>query len=450
MADIVIVDDEEKIGKLLAAELGDEGHGVVRTTSPKDALRMVQEKKPDVLITDLRMDGMDGISLLKEAKSVSPGTDVIVMTAYASVETAIAALREGAYDYLIKPFQTEELLMLVTRLEERRRLQSENLALRSYLSENLTEDIVGESPAMKRIKEIIQGLSHSDAAVLIRGESGTGKELVAKAVHKTSTRAEGPFIALNCAAIPESLLESELFGYEKGAFTGAVKRKIGHFQLADNGTLFLDEIGDLPLSLQAKLLRVLETHIITPLGSEKDTKINIRLISATHRPLESAIQDGAFREDLFYRLNVFPITLPPLRDRREDVAGIARHFLDAWGRPIEELSAEALSKLTRYDWPGNIRELRNVLERSTIIRPAGTISGDDILLTDVVPARSGGTPDGVSEPDSILNILDLGELEKRAIAKALDVASGNKSEAARLLGITRRALYGRLERYGID
>ncbi|MGD8414768.1 MAG: sigma-54 dependent transcriptional regulator, partial [Candidatus Latescibacterota bacterium] len=321
MADIVIVDDEEKIGVLLAAELGDEGHKVTRTTSPENALRMVRDNKPDVLITDLRMDVMDGISLLREAKAASPATDVIVMTAYASVETAIAALREGAYDYLTKPFQTEELLIVVSRLEERRRLQNENRALRSYLSENLTEDIVGDSPAMRKIKEIIQGLSNSDASVLIRGESGTGKELVAKAVHKTSARRDGPFIALNCAAIPESLLESELFGYEKGAFTGAVKRKIGHFQLADNGTLFLDEIGDLPLSLQAKLLRVLETRVITPLGSEKDTKINIRLISATHRSLEAAIEDGTFREDLFYRLNVFPITLPTLRDRREDIAG---------------------------------------------------------------------------------------------------------------------------------
>lgn len=446
MADILIVDDEEKIGRLLAAELGDEGHSVTRTTSPAEALDTVRKKKPDVLITDLRMDGMDGISLLKESRAASPGTDVIVMTAYASVETAIAALREGAYDYLTKPFQTEELIMRVSRLEERRRLQTENRALRSYLSENLSEKLVGDSPAMKRIKEIIQGLSKSDAAVLIMGESGTGKELVAKAVHKTSSRADGPFIALNCAAIPESLLESELFGYEKGAFTGAVRRKIGHFHLADNGTLFLDEIGDLPLSLQAKLLRVLETHVITPLGSEKQTKINIRLISATNRPLELAIQDGSFREDLFYRLNVFPIALPPLRERREDVAGIARHFLIGWGRPTQDLSAEAVAKLTRYDWPGNIRELRNVLERSTIIRPAGAISADDILLTDVVRGWTGRA----TEADPIHNTLDLNELEQRAIKKALEVAAGNKSEAARLLGITRRALYGRLERYGID
>ena len=444
MADIVIVDDEEKIGKLLAAELGDEGHMVFRTTDPKEALVLVGKYKPDVLITDLRMEGMDGIALLQEAKTASPGTDVIVITAYASVETAISAMRAGAYDYLTKPFQTEELLMLVSRLEEKRLLQSENRALRSYLSEQLDEKLVGGSPAMTRIKEIIQGLGRSDATVLIRGESGTGKELVAKAVHKTSRRADGPFIALNCAAIPETLLESELFGYEKGAFTGADRRKIGHFQLAHGGTLFLDEIGDLPMSLQAKLLRVLENKTITPLGGERDVKIDIRLVSATHRQLEMAIRDGGFREDLFYRLNVFPITLPPLRDRRDDVAAISRHFFAGWGRPIDDLTDEALAKLVRHDWPGNIRELRNVLERATIMRPEGSVSAADILLTDA--AETGQSAAAGPPPDT----LDLNELEKAAILRALDAAGGNKSEAARLLGITRRALYGRLERYGIE
>jgi len=444
MAEIIIVDDEEKIGKLLAAELRDEGHNAVHTTTPEDALRMVKENQPEVLITDLRMEGMDGITLLKESKVASPATDVIVMTAYASVETAIAAMREGAYDYVTKPFQTEELLMLVSRLEQNRQLQSENQALRSYISQSVAEEIVGDSGEMLRIKEIIGGLSRSDAAVLIRGESGTGKELVAKAIHKSSARADGPFIALNCAAIPETLLESELFGYEKGAFTGAVRRKIGHFQLADKGTLFLDEIGDLPPSLQAKLLRVLENQTISPLGGEKEVKIDMRLISATHRALEAAIQDGSFREDLYYRLNVFPITLPPLRNRREDVDAIARHFLAGLGRAPEDLTEEALGRLVQYDWPGNIRELRNVLERATIIRPSGPISRHDILLTDALTGHS----DGATRPAP--DTFDLAELEKQAILKALDAASGNKSEAARLLGITRRALYGRLERYGID
>lgn len=447
MAEIVIVDDEEKIGKLLAAELGDEGHNTTITTSPEEALLLVKKGQPDILITDLRMKGMDGITLLKQTRVVSPGTDVIVMTAYASVETAITAMREGAYDYLTKPFQTEELLLLISRLEERRSLQTENQALRSYISADAGEEIIGTSPVMAKIKEIIHGLSNSDVSVLIRGESGTGKELIARAIHNTSRRSEGPFIALNCAAIPETLLESELFGYEKGAFTGANKRKIGFFQLADKGTLFLDEIGDLPASLQAKLLRVLENHTITPLGGEKDFKVDLRLVSATHQPLEAAIQTGGFREDLFYRLNVFPVVLPPLRERRDDIPALARFFLAGWGRAPESLSDDAVDRLMSYDWPGNIRELRNVLERATIIRPEGTIGNADILMENSVLGTSGQvTPTNGMEPET----LELVEIEKLAIKKALAAAGGNKSEAARLLGITRRALYGRLERYGIE
>jgi DNA-binding NtrC family response regulator len=440
MANILIVDDEAKIGKLLSAELGDEGHRTSHTTDPKEALRIVREQQPDILITDLRMDGMDGISLLKKTREVSPGTDVIVMTAYASIETAIETMREGAYDYIIKPFKTEELLLLVSRLEEKRRLQTENQDLRSYLSGEMGEEIVGSSPAMMAVKRIIQGLAKSNAAVLIRGDSGTGKELVARAIHRVSLRASGPFIALNCAAIPETLLESELFGYERGAFTGATRRKIGHFQLAHRGTLFLDEIGDLPMILQAKLLRVLENGVIQPLGSEKEVTVDIRLISATHRALEKEIRENAFREDLYYRLNVFPIALPPLRERKEDIPAIAAHFLSAWRRKPSDLSVAARQKLLGYHWPGNIRELRNVLERSTILRPEGSIGADDIRLGDL--AGEAPTPES--------HTLNLEEIEKRAIQKALAEAGGNKSEAARLLGITRRALYGRLGRFGLE
>jgi two-component system response regulator AtoC len=440
MADILIVDDEQKIGKLLADELNDAGHHAAFTTSPGEALRRVEEHSPEILITDLRMAEMDGITLLKRVRAAAGTTDVIVMTAYASVETAIETMREGAYDYIIKPFTTEELLILVSRLEERRSLQAENTDLKSYLSQRLDEDIIGSSQPMTRIKEIIQGLSGSDAAVIIRGESGTGKELVAKAIHKASRRADGPFIALNCAAIPETLLESELFGYEKGAFTGAGRRKMGHFQLAHRGTLFLDEIGDLPASLQAKLLRVLEDNRITPLGGERDIQVDIRLISATHRALEQEIESGSFREDLFYRLNVFPIVLPPLRERKEDIADIAAHFLSGWGRAGEDLGESALMKLTSYHWPGNIRELRNVLERAIILRPQGAITADDVLLGELAAP---------SEAPAV-GTLNLADVEKQVILQALDRASGNKSEAARLLGITRRALYGRLERYGID
>jgi len=440
MADILIVDDEEKIGKLIADELADDGHTASYTTRPEEALARVRAKAPDILITDLRMEGMDGITLLKKARATSPSTDVIVMTAYASVATAVETMREGAYDYIIKPFTTEELLLVIARLEENRRLQTENRDLKSYLSQSLSEDIVGSSPAIARVKKIIEGLAASDAPVIVRGESGTGKELVAKAIHKSSKRSEGPFIALNCAAIPEGLLESELFGYEKGAFTGASRRKLGHFQLASKGTLFLDEIGDLSPSLQAKLLRVLEDMRVTPLGAERGVRVDVRLISATHRPLEAEIERGSFREDLFYRLNVFPIALPPLRERVEDIAEIAAHFLTGWGRPTGDLGGDAIARLQSYSWPGNIRELRNVLERAVILRPAGTITAEDILLGEL-PARGGPPPE---------ESLNLAEVEKRVILRALEQAAGNKSEAARLLGITRRALYGRLERLGIE
>ncbi len=445
MADILIVDDEQKIGKLLTDELNDAGHRASFTTQPAEALERVQADSPDILITDLRMAGMDGITLLKKVRETAPATDVVVMTAYASVETAIETMREGAYDYIIKPFTTEELLILVSRLEEKRQLQAENTGLKTYLSGRHDDDITGSSSAITRVKELIQGLSASDAAVLIRGESGTGKELVAKAIHKTSRRAEGPFIALNCAAIPETLLESELFGYEKGAFTGAIRRRMGHFHLAHNGTLFLDEIGDLPASLQAKLLRVLEDNRITPLGAERAIQIDIRIISATNHALEHEIEVGTFREDLFYRLNVFPISLPPLRDRKEDIRDITSRFLGEWGRSAGDVGESAHMKLMSYHWPGNIRELRNVLERSVILRPVGTIGADDILLGDgPAPANTGGA--GAIATSS----LNLADVERQVILQALERSDGNKSEAARLLGITRRSLYGRLERYDID
>ena len=439
MTEILVVDDERKMCKLLEGQLTDAGHTAKSTTSPNEALRTIQSHPPDIVITDLRMEEMDGITLLKKAKAVSPATDFVVMTAYATVETALETMRQGAYDYIIKPFTTDELLMLIERIEQKRRLEAENTELRSYLSKGIDDEIIGKSAGIMQVKKLISDLSSSDAPVLIRGESGTGKELVAKAVHHTSKRTDGPFIAINCAAIPETLLESELFGYERGAFTGAIKRKLGHFQMAGGGTLFLDEIGDLPPSLQSKLLRVLEDHRFTPLGSVKEIEADIRVITATNRPLEEAIQTGGFREDLYYRINVFPIDLPPLRERREDIRDISHHLLRLSGRKPEDLGEEALRKLRGYTWPGNIRELKNVLERALIVRPEGLIKGEDILLT------STRAPD--TDP---LEGLNLEEMERYLILRALKTTYGNKSEAARLLGITRRALYGRLERYGID
>jgi DNA-binding NtrC family response regulator len=441
MASIIIVDDEPKISKLLSAELQDAGHDAVGLTSPREALDRVKTDAPDILLTDLRMEEMDGITLLKKSREALPTLDVVVMTAYATVETAIETMKQGAYDYIIKPFTTEELLVVIDRIDTRRRLQTENEALRSYIAGTIDDEIIGSSDAIMRVKALIQNLSQSEAPVLIRGESGTGKELVAKAVHTTSQRAGGPFIAINCAAIPDSLLESELFGYERGAFTGANKKKLGHFQLASKGTLFLDEIGDLPASLQSKLLRVLEDNHVRPLGSEKEVTVDVRLITATNRPLEDDITQGSFREDLYYRVNVFPIELPPLRDRREDISPIASYIFNRMGRDPRNISDEALRKLQLYNWPGNIRELKNVLERAVIVRPAGSVTADDIILGAARPS---------DKADDGLTSLNLEEMEKHLMEKALRITAGNKSEAARLLGITRRALYGRLERYGME
>jgi len=314
--------------------------------------------------------------------------------------------------------------------------------LRVALARGSTDELVGTSAATEEVRGLIAGLAHSDAPVLIRGESGTGKEVIARAVHRASKRAGGPLIAVNCAAIPDTLLESELFGYEKGAFTGAVRNKPGQFQLADQGTLFLDEIGDLPAALQAKLLRVLESKCFTPLGGVKEVRVDVRLISATHRVLEDEIARGAFRQDLYYRLNVFPIVMAPLRERREDVRPLARHFLAEWGRSPDALGEDAVARLVAHEWPGNVRELRNVLERAVIVRPEGRIGASDILT-----ASARGTS-GVNT--TAIPTLNLEDAEKELIQRALAAAGGNKSEAARLLGITRRALYGRLERYGLE
>ena len=379
---------------------------------------------------------------MKEIRRRFPSVDVVVMTAYASIETAIQTMREGAYDYIVKPFRTEEVLHVVTRIEDKRRLEAENRGLRGALARNTGDELVGASPAMDEVRALISGLAHSDAPVLIRGESGTGKEVVARAVHRASRRSAGPMIAVNCAAIPETLLESELFGYEKGAFTGATRNKLGLFHLADHGTLFLDEIGDLPASLQAKLLRVLESKCFTPLGGVKETQVDVRLISATHRALEDEIARGTFRQDLFYRLNVFPIVIAPLRERRGDVRILARHFLAEWGRSPDDLGEDAVARLVAHSWPGNVRELRNVLERAVIVRRDGRIGASDILL-----AAPRGLAGAAAPATPTLNLEDA---EKELIQRALDAAAGNKSEAARLLGITRRALYGRLERYGLE
>ena len=442
MSKIVIVDDEIKITQLLSERIEDEGHSVTTFSSAEEALPFIEHNNTDIVLCDLRLGGMDGLELLKRAKRVAPMTDFVMMTAYASANTAVEAMREGAYEYLIKPFQMEEVILLLRRIQDRRDLVSENRALRERISDAATaRRIVGESPAIKRIREMILKVGPSGAPVLVQGESGTGKELVAAEIHMSSTRAKNSFIVINCAAVPETLIESELFGYEKGAFTGASQNKPGMFKLADTGTLFLDEIGDLSLGLQAKLLRAIEAGEFIPLGASKPIHVDVRIVAATNQDLEELAGEGRFREDLFYRLNVFPIRIQPLRERREDIIPIAESFLKSWNLSSNALNSEVHEKLISYDWPGNVRELRNILERAVILAGHDVIQPEHITITD---SRSANLPE--DRLRSIVGEKTLPEIERIMIELALERTSGNKSRAAEMLGITRRTLYGRLEK----
>ena len=442
MSKIVIIDDEMKITQLLSERIEEEGHSVTTFSNGEEALPFIGRGDSDIVLCDLRLGGMNGLELLKSAKRVAPTTDFVMMTAYASASTAVEAMREGAYEYLIKPFQMEEVILLLRRIQDRRDLMSENLALRERISDAAAAGrIVGESAAIKSIREMILKVGPSDAPVLVQGESGTGKELVAAEIHVSSRRAKNPFIVINCAAVPETLIESELFGYEKGAFTGASQKKPGMFKLADTGTLFLDEIGDLSLGLQAKLLRAIETGEFIPLGASKAIKVDVRIVAATNHDLEELAGAGRFREDLFYRLNVFPIRIEPLRERREDIIPIAESFLKSWNLSSNLIGREVQEKLLRYDWPGNVRELRNILERAVILSGGEPILPEHITIAD---SRSANLPE--ERLRSIVGELTLPEVEKIMVELALERTGGNKSRAAEILGITRRTLYGRLEK----
>jgi DNA-binding NtrC family response regulator len=450
---ILVVDDERKWRELMVSELEDAGHEVASAEDGQHALdRLGDGESYDLVFTDLRMEPVNGLALLRRVREVAPATDVVLVTAFADTRTAVEAMRLGAYDFLTKPFELEELVLLARRVAEKRGLSAENRALRSLLEGEAAaapDSMVGTSAAMRQVYELIAKVAGSDTTVLIRGESGTGKELVARAIHDRSPRAGGPFKAVNCAALPENLLESELFGHERGAFTGADRRKIGLFEAAADGTLFLDEIGEISGAVQAKLLRALESKEITRLGSTDAIRIDTRLLAATHVDLERAIRDGDFRRDLYYRLNVFPIVLPTLAVRREDIAPLASHFLRELA-PGEEapLQAEVEAKLTGYSWPGNVRELRNVIERATILAGGAAIGPEHVVLpvedgnlAGITGRTAGETLDGTG--------VHLDEVEGRLIREALARARGNKSQAARLLGITRRALYCRMEKHGI-
>ncbi|HOP08343.1 MAG TPA: sigma-54 dependent transcriptional regulator [candidate division Zixibacteria bacterium] len=441
MANILVVDDEPKMTSLICGQLEDAGHTVTTCTESPKALELIEKHSFDIVITDLSMPRISGMEILTAA--LGSGAEVIMMTAYGTAETAVAAMKKGAADYLLKPFSLDELELTVTDLVKKQHSQ----ALAKHFQEadaDIYSDFIGNSEASRQVKSLLARVASSDATVLLTGRSGTGKELAARMLHSLSPRKDKPFIAVNCAALTETLLESELFGHEKGSFTGADARKRGRFELAEGGTIFLDEIGETSPGMQSKLLRVLEERQLFRVGGVDPVKIDVRVVAATNRNLKEEITKGGFREDLFYRLNVFPIRMPDLSERREDIIPIAEHFLSRFGYRQYQLDGPVEQLLLAYDWPGNIRELRNVIERATILAGGEPLATDDFSLEiDEAPL--------ISDPGvSVDSSAGLEDAEKQMILDALKQADGNKTEAARLLRISRRRLYSRMKIHGIQ
>jgi DNA-binding NtrC family response regulator len=444
-ARVLVVDDEPAQLEVLRLILTGEGYDVVTAASGKGALATLRRQPFDVVLTDLKMPDSSGIALLEEIQRAQPGACVVLMTAHGTIDSAVEAMRKGAFDYLTKPLDRDVLLLALSRAVERTRLVSENRRLQEELRSRFrVENLVGEHGSMQEVFRVVHKVAPSSSTVLIYGESGTGKELVARAIHVTSDRHDRPFVAVNVGALPESILEAELFGYEKGAFTGADARKIGLFEQASGSTLFLDEVGELKRDLQVKLLRVLQEREFLRVGGTEPVPVDVRVVAATNRDLEREVQAGRFREDLFYRLNVIPITLPPLRERRTDVPSLVEHFLAKHGRPgrARTIAPEALEALVAYGWPGNVRELESVVERTLLLSEGDVVRLEDLPAAVRMRTRpAGGIP--VEIPDEGL---DLEALERTLIQRALDKAGGNVTRAARLLGLTRRTLQYRLEK----
>lgn len=447
----VVIDDDPQMRSLLVDHLELSQYHVKSFADGLEAMSFLLGNNPEagqveLVITDLRMPEVDGLSVLQQLKHQKPAIPVIIMTAHASIESAIEGLRKGAFDYVIKPFKLTDISHAVERAISYGRLQRQNKVLSSELKKNWgLNDIIGKSPAMKVIFDLIERVAPAQSSVLITGESGSGKEVVAKAIHNRSPRANKPFIAINCTAIPESLLESELFGHTKGAFTGAIEKKKGLFEEADTGTLFLDEIGDMDLSLQAKLLRVLQERKIKPVGDNQLHDIDVRVIAATHKDLKKAIQNGTFREDLYYRLSVIPILVPPLRHRTEDIPLLAQYFLNKYSilnsKSVTGFSFEALQKMMNMPWPGNVRELENLVERLVVLTSHTVIQSLEIPSNEDQPFESFYGRAVQDDPT-------LEELEKRYIRLILDKTGGRKEKAAQVLGINRRTLYRKERDYG--
>lgn len=450
MKKILIVDDEQNVRQLLSKVLKKEGFETYTACNGQEGLELLQTTGIDIIISDIRMPGMDGIEFLHRVKAVDHGIGFILITAFATTETAIDALKSGAQDYVTKPFDISEIVAAV------RKLVIAGNDSNHYIGEMEDADGVktkSKSPKMREVLELAKRVAAADSTVLIMGETGTGKEVVATAIHNWSSRRKNPLIKVNCGAIPDNLLESELFGYERGAFTGAVNEKPGRFEIADKGTIFLDEIGDISPSLQVKLLRVLQEKTFERLGGIASLTSDVRVIAATNKDLRKAVETGAFREDLYYRLNVVPINLPPLRERTEDIEDLIENFLRksaniSGSREPKTMSAEAMECLKKYSWPGNIRELENIVERCVVIT-AGTVIDTDSLPSEIVAQGSLGESAGLTDHDTKLNEA-IDNKEREVIIRALEDNGGNKTKAALELGISRRSLHRKIQKYGID
>jgi two-component system response regulator AtoC len=440
---ILVVDDEEIVRESLGGWLEKDGYQVETAPDGASALAKLKAKKRTIMIVDLKMPGMDGLQVLEEAKKLQSDLSVVIMTAYATVDTAVAAMKSGAYDYLVKPFDPEEMSLMMQKIVSQQTLVRENTVLRQALRKEFRfRDLLSKSPAMQSVFELARTAARSNSTILVLGESGSGKEVLARAIHAESPRAEMPFVAVSCAALTESLLESELFGHERGAFTGAVARRKGKFEAADGGTLFLDEVGDIGPKLQLDLLRVLEERRFHRVGGNDPIDVDVRIIAATNRDLRKAVAEGRFREDLFYRLNVIPILIPPLRERREDIPLLVENFVERLAyemkKKLEGLAPDAMAAIMGHDWPGNVRELRNVLERGAVVAVGTQIQVSDLGL----PARGEAPP----RPGTMAS---LEEVERRHVAAVLAHTGGNVSQSARILGIDRVTLYNKMKKWGL-
>ena len=452
---LLVIDDEENMRHMLSAMLRKSGYEVDTAADGREGLQIIDKHRYDFILCDIKMPKMDGMAFLKAARVKDTNATVIMMSAYGSIDTAVEAMKLGAYDYITKPFKSDEVNLTLKKAEEREKLKQENQQLRERIrkirADSRFSNMIGKSKAIQAVFELAEKVALYNTTVLITGESGTGKELIARGIHYHSERSSGPLVPVNCGGIPENLLESELFGYKRGAFTGADKNKIGLFEEAAGGTIFLDEIGELPISLQVKLLRVLQENEIRAVGDSKTRKIDVRIIAATAKNLEEEIQSGGFREDLFYRLNVMPIRLPPLRERAEDIPLLCQHFIDRYNaalkKSVQDIAPQAMSRLMQHNWPGNVRELENIIERAIVL------TEDLHLQPEHLPSNIGKETESGSMKN-LLNGFSIKEaqkiIEEMLITKALKETAGNRTRAARLLEISHPSLLSKIKLYGID